>query len=247
MAVDGDDAVPGGDAAAVEPAPLLPPPAAAPPVSEKDKEKWDELTAPGQAAATTLGFDEARWESGERPPTTRLWAALTEDEAEAARVLGYTEEGWDAVAFTHGCPEAEAAGVDESESEAEGEWWGESGDEEGDGESDDEEEGEEANSEDDALGEDDAEAQAEAEAEAAEGATERAIDAERAMEVDAEPPSPQQRLQERVKTIFAELQAAGSPPNEAARRRSRGRRASCRTRWAAGSSRLPEGVGARCT
>ena len=70
-----------------------------------------------------------------------MWAALTEDEAAAARVLGYTEEGWDAVAFTHGCPEAEAAGVDESESEAEGEWWGESGDEEGDGESDDEEEG----------------------------------------------------------------------------------------------------------
>ena len=211
--------MPGGDAAAVEPAPL-PPPAASPPVSAKDTEKWAELPEEGKAAAATLGFDEARWESGERPPTTRLWAALTEDEAAAARVLGYTEEGWDAVAFTHGCPEAEAAGVDESESEAEGEWWGESGDEEGDGESDDEEEGEEANSEDDALGEDDADAQAEAEAEAeaeaAEGALERAMDAERAMEVDAEPPSPQQRLQERVKTIFAELQAAGSPPNEAA-------------------------------
>ena len=187
-------------------------------MSEKDKEKWDELTAPGQAAATTLGFDEARWESGERPPTTRLWAALTEDEAEAARVLGYTEEGWDAVAFTHGCPEAEAAGVDESESEAEGEWWGESGDEEGDGEESDDEGGD--GSDDEEEGEDDAEAQAEAEAEAeaeaAEGALERAMDAERAMEVDAEPPSPQQRLQERVKTIFAELQAAGSPPNEAA-------------------------------
>jgi len=154
-----------------------------------------------------------------------LWAALTEDEAAAARVLGYTEEGWDAVAFTHGCPEAEAAGVDESESEAEGEWWGESGDEEGDGESDDEE-GEEANSEDDIGGPPDNDPDdpigdpddddVEAEAEAAEGALERAMDAERAMEVDAEPPSPQQRLQERVKTIFAELQAAGSPPNEAA-------------------------------
>ena len=61
-----------------------------------------------------------------------------------------------------------------------------------------------------------AEVEAQAEAEAAEGALERAMHAERAMEVDAEPPSPQQRLQERVKTIFAELQAAGSPPNEAA-------------------------------
>ena len=59
--------------------------------------KWCNLPSKIKSALEALGYDEEVWDDGDFDPTEdRLWDDLDEDEQEAATLLGYTKEKWDA-------------------------------------------------------------------------------------------------------------------------------------------------------
>ena len=56
-----------------------------------------QLPAEVQAAAAKLGFNKALWDADKEPKECDVyWRKLSEEQKEAAKVLGYDEKSWDA-------------------------------------------------------------------------------------------------------------------------------------------------------
>lgn len=56
---------------------------------------WDDMSGTEQALWTALGWQPARWDSNNPPPSSdKEWSELTPTEQNAARGLGFTEELW---------------------------------------------------------------------------------------------------------------------------------------------------------
>jgi len=65
------------------------------PEDDYTNSNWDDLTPQAQAAAETLGYNQAMWDNGVESETSdEWWQCLTQSQQKAAAFLGYDKEEW---------------------------------------------------------------------------------------------------------------------------------------------------------